>query len=75
MAERVLREGKADLIAIGRPLIVNTKLVKAWRDQEHRKFSQEFEFTMRTMGRFIESSQEQIPFLLRKAEQIEEYLS
>ena len=58
--------------------VLNSRFVnlgQTWRDQEHRKFSQEFEFTMRTMGRFIESSQEQIPFLLRKAEQIEEYLS
>ena len=46
-----------------------------WRDQEHDRFRQEFEQTMHTLERFIEVSGEHIPFLLRKAERIEEYLS
>ena len=49
-------------------------LGQTWRDQEHRKFAQQFEDTMRTLIRFNEVSVEQIPYLLRKAEQIEEYL-
>ncbi|MCZ6837448.1 MAG: WXG100 family type VII secretion target [Planctomycetota bacterium] len=49
-------------------------LGQSWRDQEQRKFAQQFEDTMRTLNRFMEASVEQIPFLLRKAEQIDEYL-
>jgi uncharacterized protein YukE len=46
-----------------------------WRDQEQERFRQEFEQTMHTLERFLEVSGEHIPFLLRKAERIEEYLS
>ncbi len=46
-----------------------------WRDQEHDRFRQEFEETMAVLERFLEASNEHIPFLLRKAERIEEYLS
>ena len=45
-----------------------------WRDQEHKKFSEEFEQTIKVLARFIEASNEHIPFLLRKAERIDEYL-
>jgi uncharacterized protein YukE len=47
----------------------------SWRDQEHDRFRQEFEATMQVLERFLEVSEEHIPFLLRKAERIEEYLS
>ncbi|MDB5307146.1 MAG: WXG-repeat protein [Gemmataceae bacterium] len=46
-----------------------------WRDLEHDRFRQEFEQTMLALERFVEISGEHIPFLLRKAERIEEYLS
>lgn len=46
-----------------------------WRDQEHDRFRQEFEQTMQALERFLDVSGEHIPFLLRKAERIEEYLS
>lgn len=46
-----------------------------WRDQEHDRFRQEFEQTMLALERFLDVSGEHIPFLLRKAERIEEYLS
>jgi uncharacterized protein YukE len=45
-----------------------------WRDQEHEKFAQEFEQTVHVLGAFIENADQHIPFLLRKAERIEEYL-
>lgn len=47
----------------------------SWRDQEHDRFRQEFESTVQVVERFLEVSGEHIPFLLRKAERIEEYLS
>lgn len=45
-----------------------------WRDQEHDRFAHEFADTVQALARFVEASQQHIPFLLRKAERIEEYL-
>ena len=45
-----------------------------WRDQEHDKFTQEFEETMHVVKHFLETSDQHVPLLLRKAERIEEYL-
>lgn len=50
-------------------------LADTWRDQEHDKFREEFEQTMKELDRFMEVAGEYIPFLLRKAERIEEYLT
>jgi len=49
-------------------------LGKTWRDQENRKFTENFEHHMKVFSRFIETSEQHIPYLLRKAEIIEEYL-
>lgn len=49
-------------------------LGQTWRDREHDKFAEEFETTMLAIRRFLEVSNQHIPFLLRKAERIEEYL-
>jgi hypothetical protein len=46
-----------------------------WRDQEYDRFRQEFEQALGQHERLVEVSAEFIPFLLRKAERIEEYLS
>jgi uncharacterized protein YukE len=46
-----------------------------WRDQEHDRFRQEFEQTVLVLEKFLETADLHIPFLLRKAERIEEYLS
>ena len=45
-----------------------------WRDQEHERFAQQFAETVLVLNRFMEASQQQIPYLIRKAERIEEYL-
>ena len=50
-------------------------LSQSWRDQEQEKFVNEFEQTMRVVGRFAEAAGLHVPFLLRKAERVEEYLS
>lgn len=47
---------------------------ETWRDQEHQKFAQEFEQTVRVLHQFRRSSEQQIPFLLRKAQRLREYL-
>ena len=49
-------------------------LSNTWRDQENKKFCEEFEQHMRFIARFIEANNQHIPLLLRKAERIEEYL-
>lgn len=49
-------------------------LGKTWRDQEHQKFAEEFEVQIRVISRFTEVTEEHIPYLLRKAEIIEQYL-
>ncbi len=49
------------------------QLSVSWRDQEHLKFASEFEQEMKQMSRLIESSERHVPYLLRKAELIEEY--
>lgn len=49
-------------------------LGQSWRDREHDKFVEEFEQTMMVVARFVDSANQHIPFLMRKAERIEEYL-
>jgi len=51
------------------------ELGETWRDREQVKFVSEFEQTMRTLHRFADSTDQHIPFLLRKAEKIEAYLN
>ena len=51
-----------------------SNLSQSWRDQEHKKFAEEFEQSLRAISRFIELNNEHIPYLLRKAQLIEEYL-
>jgi len=46
-----------------------------WQDQEHEKFSEEFKQAMKALKRFIDLSKEHTPYLLRKAQRIEEYLN
>lgn len=46
-----------------------------WQDHEQAKFAQDFQETMKVLRRFIETSDHQAPFLLRKAQRIEDYLN
>lgn len=46
-----------------------------WQDQEHAKFSEEFKQTVKALKRFVEVSNQHTPYLLRKAQRIEEYLN
>jgi uncharacterized protein YukE len=49
-------------------------LGETWRDAEQQKFLEEFEATLRSVGRFVDATNEHVPFLLRKAERVEDYL-
>ena len=55
---------RAQLISLG----------KTWRDQEHKKFSEEFEQQIKMLSRFTEVVEQHIPYLMRKAELIDQYL-
>ena len=45
-----------------------------WQDQEQQQLAEEFSQTMRALKKFVEISNEHTPFLLRKAQRIEDYL-
>lgn len=49
-------------------------LERTWRDQEQRKFAEEFEQTMKALARFIESTERHVAFLQKRAGHIEDYL-
>lgn len=49
-------------------------LSATWRDQEHKRFAEEFDEHLKMIGRFLETSDRHVPYLVRKAEQIDEYL-
>jgi uncharacterized protein YukE len=51
-----------------------SSLSQSWRDQEQHKFEEEFDHTIKAIDRFAKAGTEQIPFLLRKAQRIEDYL-
>ena len=45
-----------------------------WQDQDHEKFGEEFLATMKVLKKFVEISEKHTPYLLRKAQRIEQYL-
>ena len=45
-----------------------------WQDQEHARFSEEFKDTLKALKKFVDLSDQHVPYLLRKAQRIEEYL-
>jgi WXG100 family type VII secretion target len=49
-------------------------LERTWRDQEQKKFADEFQQQIQMLGRFVEMIERHIPYLLRKASLVEEYL-
>jgi len=49
-------------------------LSATWRDQEHKKFAEQFDTNMKVLMRFTEAADQYVPYLMRKAEHIDEYL-
>ena len=49
-------------------------LERTWRDQEQKKFADEFQQQIQVLARFLEIVDRHVPYLLRKADIIEEYL-
>lgn len=52
-----------------------TALGSTWQDQEADKFAEEFVSTIKVLRKFTEVSEKHTPYLLRKAQRIEEYLN
>ena len=50
------------------------RLADTWRDQEHRKFVDEFEEQVKIVNKLLEATDQHVPYLLKKAEIIEQYL-
>lgn len=50
------------------------RLSESWRDQEHRKFVDEFEEQIKLVNKLLDSSDKHVPYLLKKAEFIDQYL-
>jgi uncharacterized protein YukE len=46
-----------------------------WQDQEHEKFTEEFRQAIKALKKFVEISKTHAPYLLRKAQKIEDYLN
>ncbi len=51
-----------------------TALGDSWQDQEQEKFAGEFMQTMKGLKRFNEVAERHAPYLMRKAERIQQYL-
>jgi WXG100 family type VII secretion target len=49
-------------------------LERSWRDQEQKKFAEEFQQQIQVLAKLVEMIDRHIPYLMRKAEIIEEYL-
>lgn len=50
------------------------QLEQTWRDEQQRKFSDDFQSQLQQLGRLVKASEEHVPYLLRKAEQLDAYL-
>ena len=55
-------------------LQAQARLADSWRDQEHYKFAEEFEEQVKLVQKLLESTDKHVPYLLKKAEIIEQYL-
>lgn len=51
-----------------------SRLSDTWRDQEQRKFTEEFEEQLKLVHRLLEMTDKHIPYLIKKAEIIDQYL-
>jgi uncharacterized protein YukE len=63
-----LRERTASLVARF------AALGDTWQDQEHEKFSAEFDQLTRALKKFVEVADCHGPYLMRKADRIQQYL-
>lgn len=50
------------------------QLEQTWRDEQQRKFNHEFQDQLRQLQRLVNATEEHVPYLMRKAEQLDTYL-
>ncbi|MEO9592801.1 WXG100 family type VII secretion target [Rhodopirellula bahusiensis] len=50
------------------------QLEQSWRDEQQRKFNQEFQDQLRQLQRLVQATDEHVPYLMRKADQLDAYL-
>lgn len=48
-------------------------LGESWKDQEYKKFSAEFDTTMKAIKNFLDTSKDYGPYLLRKIKPLDDY--
>ena len=65
---QTLRESTAALTQ------AQARLNESWRDQEQRRFSEQFEDQVKLVQKLLEVSERHVPYLIKKAELIEQYL-
>ncbi|TWU41028.1 WXG100 family type VII secretion target [Novipirellula artificiosorum] len=68
---RFSEEMKQSTTALGSQM---NQLEQTWRDEQQRKFAEEFTMQMRQLSRLIQATEQHVPYLMRKAEQIDAYL-
>jgi uncharacterized protein YukE len=59
---------------VGRVRSKLRQLEQTWDDQEQRKFSAQFDMSIKSLSRFLEFSDQYILTLTQKAKHIEDYL-
>ena len=69
--KRFNTEMQSQIVSVQRRFV---KLGETWQDQEHQKFADDFEKIIGAMAKFVDATDKHIPFLLRKAQKIQEYL-
>jgi uncharacterized protein YukE len=55
-------------------LQAQARLADSWRDQEQNKFAEEFEEQVKLVNKLLEATDKHVPYLLKKAEIIDQYL-
>jgi uncharacterized protein YukE len=50
------------------------RLNESWRDQEQRRFSEEFDDQVKLVQKLLDMSERHVPYLVKKAEIVEQYL-
>lgn len=69
--KRFNAEVQSQIVSIQRRFV---KLGETWQDQEQANFAESFDKMIGTMNKFVDASDKHIPFLLRKAQKIQDYL-
>ena len=49
-------------------------LSTTWRDQENKRFAEEYQQHLRLLAQFVEANAQHVPYLMRKADRLDEYL-